>query len=715
MNTIREILPLILEPEHTEFIKKNFIFLGYNPENIKEINIVKSIDTELFCCIKQLQNIDLYNTSKDKIILMKNLIYNFFLVNNLDYNDDEHSIRGFEKYLNFINSTEKSVDNKNIVIVFKNIKSPLLNLSTGKIVIVKSNYFISKIISIKCDYFINYYAYVTCNSSKIMKNNLCSCVGKDNCRQNHFLISDPILDLSLSEMLKMSDIIKNIKTIFIQIIYMLKILQLKLGYIHQNLNSKNVFIKKYDEMFDLSFEHGLFIKKIKTNFIIKIGELHTNKFDISNDIFDGEEKLILNKYSENSNLSDDNSMNDIKNLYCSIDKGLLDGQFVINVDRLLQFNNINTVIDNLNILDSVTIAKSIGGNINLKGGNPEILIYDMKKCLDEFKITDIVKISIPSNSIYVDGYDENKFNFMYTDTDGIIKNYDFNYKNLLTVHEFYNQYGDFKEIKCITSPNSTITKKIIYGNPGYTKFFQYNNPIYYNNVYLHELEHPTKKNTSISYTYAFVINKYDDKVNVRFGKIINLLEIGCKHSIISYGDKLIISGELQIKKDDDGYTYYINFNSSKMHPDYTNLPHRIKGSGSFLIFYYIYVINLALKLFKTTNPKLNIKLPNNTTIKYGMKLMPLTYMKDMCGDDIVEYYSNPVCPSQDFFDKYNRFGEQNKIINACAGYWGDGNVIQVNGVKTCKWNLNIPTTNYYNKYIKYKNKYLELKKSSDKV
>ena len=61
-----------------------------------------------------------------------------------------------------------------------------------------------------------------------------------------------------------------------------------------------------------------------------------------------------------------------------------------------------------------------------------------------------------------------------------------------------------------------------------------------------------------SFTYAFVIDKYTNDISVRYGRLTNGAEIGAKHSIISYNDKIIVSGEIAIVKNNDDVIYYIN-------------------------------------------------------------------------------------------------------------------------------------------------------------
>jgi len=722
MYSVKNILPLIIELEHIEFIKKHFVFTYFKLENINQENIISSIDSELYCSIKQIQDTDYYNTTPDKITITKKLIRNILFINNLDYFDTMHSIRGAEKYLIFQTSTEKIINNINISIVFKNVNSALLNLYIfNNYGVMITEFAIGSVISKYSDFFINYYDYFTCNCTSVITKSKpwCSCVGIDHCENKYFIISDQILDLSLDNLLKYPESTDNIITIFTQIIYMLKHLQNTMSFIHGNLSIHNIYVKKYDVPFTKTFNFGTSTKTINTNFIIKFSNFYNNVIDTTNDIFSKKEKKILDKYIEKTTiLTLTNSNDDILNLYDSIiNKEILNRQFNFNMNKLLQFENMDSIIENIDILHDITPVshpyyQDEDDEVAFVGGN-NILIRQIENCLNEFNPTEITPILIPELGIDIDGYDETLIKFEYFDKKKV--KFDFTYKNLLTSHDFYNTYGDIKSMNCIDEDEKK--KKIYFGNPGFTKFFQYEKQIYYNNVYLDQLEHPTKICDSISYTYIFVVNKYNNNVNVRFGKIINLLEIGCKHSIIAYGDDTIVAGELQIvKKQNENkasdFMYYINFNSSKMHPSNVNFPAKFVRPKSFSIFYYIYMINLAYKLFTTMNPELNISITKNTKIKYGMKLDKKTYMWDIIGDTIVDYYRKPKCPTSDFLEKYNQFGEKNKIKNACAGYSSDRNIIQNNGVNICKWNIEDSTYNYYKKYIKYKTKYLKFIKKN---
>jgi len=279
--------------------------------------------------------------------------------------------------------------------------------------------------------------------------------------------------------------------------------------------------------------------------------------------------------------------------------------------------------------------------------------------LDKIKLQEITPILDPANSIDIDGYDANK---LYGD------NPIFDFSMVAKAFNFYDMYGDIKKATC---KDQGIEKQINWGNPGYSKFFNKVKSVNWEDIEPSKLPHPTEINKFTSFTYAFVIDKYTGNTSVRYGKLDDVTELGANHVIIAYNDKIIVSGELGIKKMSkvvDDFVYYININSSKMSSvnskinSFNNKPNDSNTDN----FYYILMINTALRLFRAMEPELGgkIQIAPGFNIKYTKPYGE----RHAQGIPIVEYYESGKCPDDETIRKYNEFGRTHKIKNACIGF-----------------------------------------------
>ena len=634
--------------------------------------------------------------------------------------------------------------------------------------------------------FIEAFGLVTCNTYKGFKNDigylnssvLCSCVGTIDCNWKNYMIYKPYKGDTFEHLLQSSDptkiqlILLNLKNILLQICYSLKIAQEKLSFLHNDLNDRNISLTIYDEPVILTYifndmSRKIITSKVKVN-IFDFGNSSINKYDfleskdmvatteyrrnfepknnivgdmvkkfkqmVTNNIKGIEKEKLRKQLFNNSNIAtivsyedalewgminDDVILNQTKDTFSedvdnyvknvqTIFDGTKDIKNLINLclivtksnnielkDKLLEYKTLFAPLDTINQIISSIDLKQHGGSI----------VTLLKTVLESFKLEDIKPIIDITNNIDIDGYDSSLY--------GI--NPIFNYTDITIEIDFYNTYGNINNGTC-------GDKQIYWGNPGYTKFFTDVYPINYVDTKPSELEpKPVKNDDMTSFTYSFVIDKYTNLFSVRYGRIENLTEIGANHAIISYSDKIIVSGEIAIVKTDTGFIYYINNNSSKMMPGNSKINQNNKHDNTIKTdnFYYILIINLTLKLFQAIDPENahNIKISKNTKIKYGTQKDKL-----YTGDNIVKYYSSKECPTDDFIEKFNKFGKEHKIMNACMGYKEGGKIQNMHTVKIgskdilkCEWDNGKLEDKYYLKYLKYKNKFLNLRKQNDKI
>ena len=223
-------------------------------------------------------------------------------------------------------------------------------------------------------------------------------------------------------------------------------------------------------------------------------------------------------------------------------------------------------------------------------------------------------------------------------------------------------YSTVSEQKCLDQGKQS---KIKYTNPD--KAIEFLRDQVYEDIPLEELPIPIA-NTFHSYTYV-VVQKNDLTYHIRFGRVNDFMELGVKHSILAGQDHIVVSGELAVKKYEDGHIeYVVNINSSKMmkHKEFSKAMYSYNlDKGNFIIepdrndacqFYYIFMVQLALGIMKCISPQLNIRIPRGMIIKYNQPLYNNLSEKD---ELLVSYYTekeNTPCPSPEFIEAYNTYG-----------------------------------------------------------
>jgi hypothetical protein len=738
MNSIRDILPIKLNNKMIEYIKTYFVFSTNTSDNITPVNIIEILDSEIYNQLNYIiKNVrDLSDTNVENILKTIDLFQNILLLNNIDYTDYLNlRIRGLEKWLKISKKISSGTEGYvyKVNIVFRDLTSPDLVLkktqtehtSTELLKEFINYYIIGKLIDYTPN-FISTLGLVVCNSNKSSINaensqTLCSCVGTMNCVNKNYLINIPYKGETIEHYIKVNPLIikENLSLILKQIAYSLKISQEKFKFTHNDLNEKNISLTVYSEPKKLSyiFENNTTIdimSNIKVNIfdfdastfsdISKLEQIDKKIFDyynlkkknINQYVFDEtyDYKYLINKL--HTKLSGEYYELEILSIHKQNISSVITMDEIINIIK-----DIDDTVDEL--LRPITKPPPITRIFPEQIKNLSVLTLDinnkLKKAVESIKLQDIKPIQDSYNNIDIDGYDSDKL---------FGPEPKFNYMMLAKSHDFYNMYGDIRNTKCKTDNEE---KKIYWGNPGYSKFFSDDNPINWEDISPSELPHPTELNRYTSFTYAFVIDKYTKNISVRYGQIDNVTEIAGNHAIISYNDKIIVSGELGIKKLDSSYIYYININSSKMNPVNSKINyHNIKSNTSDTDnFYYILMINMALILFKAIEPSLEIRIAPGFNIKYGTQYEYRTSQ----GIKIVEYYDTIPCPNSETMLKYNEYGRKNKIKNACVGFEEAGqiqNIKKVDNILKCDWDDNDMTSKYYQKYLKYKNKYINLKK-----
>jgi hypothetical protein len=233
-------------------------------------------------------------------------------------------------------------------------------------------------------------------------------------------------------------------------------------------------------------------------------------------------------------------------------------------------------------------------------------------------------------------------------------------------------YSSVVETTCLDQGKPS---KIKYTNPDKAREFVRDQV--YEDIPLEELPIPPIVNTSHSYTYI-VVQTSDLTYHIRFGKVNDFMELGVKHSILAGQDRIVVSGELAIKRDETQIEYIVNINSSKItkHKDFVSKMYTYNiYNGNFsrepdtryaFQFYYIFMIQLALGIMTCISPHLTIRIPRGTMITYEGPLYNSLLDKD---ELLLSYYTekdNTPCPSPEFIDAYNTYGrEQDTPYGMC--------------------------------------------------
>ena len=275
-----------------------------------------------------------------------------------------------------------------------------------------------------------------------------------------------------------------------------------------------------------------------------------------------------------------------------------------------------------------------------------------------------------------------------------------------STEDYATLYSRIDKHKCIDSKSQdkVVIKNIEFGNPGDAKKF---NNTYYSDINLSDL--PRNKDSQTDYTYAVVNDKYTNKYEIRFGRIDNFTEIGGKHSSIIYNDDVYVTGELSIRWNatTSKYDYHINVNSSKMDPLQTKILDGIDMTQQGLIvFGWNILLDVSNKIFKKlSTDDINIIIDNSIDFSRSYKGGLFRYYLDPEQKDSNDVVARNICPSDEFMEKYNKFGEDNKVRNACIEYTDNidrpnsniildnlfGNLSEVPAterdikIKKCKW------------------------------
>ena len=218
-----------------------------------------------------------------------------------------------------------------------------------------------------------------------------------------------------------------------------------------------------------------------------------------------------------------------------------------------------------------------------------------------------------------------------------------------------------------------------------------------------DLPHPTTCNDKYAFTYIIVYSDIDARYHIRYGRIINITEIGVKHSILAKKDWIIVAGEIAIRcvssKPVKSYEYVMNINSSKMkrHEIVTDKLNQLNRSRvvktetmseikyKILVknyeiadhtretvyqhqafqFYYIMMVQLAYRILLQFAPRQLLRISRNTMILYSETLYE---SESSTNEYLVPYYEEkiPTCPSDAFIADYNQFGKTiDTMYGAC--------------------------------------------------
>jgi hypothetical protein len=873
IKSVSELLPLGFNTKHQSSyvrILKNFIFDEETKKVTDNLSLfIENANSELIKDLTQIQGIDLYNTSKtNKTIFMK-FMYNILLICNLDYKfNPNKEVNSIQKILFFEKKLGGGAEGDviKVCIKFADMTSPYFVLKLQRLTssdtsdkstgLLKEylNYYSMNFINNDAPNFIPSIGLIICSSfintgidnisgpiNRFIPG-ICNCNGIKysdktvSCRRRNYMLSYPFSGDTIEKMLESECdrkiFIINFNNIYKQIVLNLCIAQDKLGFLHKDLNLRNISIyinnlntsPKMIYMYKGTqiilenicrvniFDFGASIikdfSKLEsdpnyTNFVTEYKNVFgLNKTELSQD--DEQKISLINKIIDTTEnrkvrLDNFNTLFSLYGIYAQLEASWIDvaNWLAINVNNFEQYvkregkmesqphpfsaniieyykkdtgvpdvkltdadtlSDLKNFIEQLEINDYIksdtifmnelkNIKKDLDKSKNISEIYNKLFIEsekyseedikpinhidlfnltkhiidgddNIKTFLDSFDIKTIVSIKDDARQVDIDGYNNNVYG----------ENPKFDYKLLLKSFSD-NEYANFAEDECIFNEKikegekeakpeeakpEEVKKIIKFNNPSDARYFVFDdNDIYFNNVKISELPHPTTINERHSFTYAIIKNKYNNKFEINFGRIFNLTEIGAKHNIISYNSDILVSGELAIKKiSDTEYEYVLNINSSKMNPSFSRLNNINKEvSGTYVnVFYYILMINLALNIFKIFDNTVDIKPSSGTKFKYGES------PSERVGEKLIDYYTNKICPTPEFIASYNKFTKDNNI-NSCIDYKNDNdtytNINQINmnnkKIDFCK-HMNYTDDLFKNKYLKYKQKYLELKK-----
>ena len=344
------------------------------------------------------------------------------------------------------------------------------------------------------------------------------------------------------------------------------------------------------------------------------------------------------------------------------------------------------------------------------------------------KLNEIMPIVDTSNSINIEGYDKSIYGQspIFTLDSIYLNNYD---------KETYNDSN--KVIKCVDA--SGVQKNMRFTNPSFTKNFKIDGkPIYFEDCYLSDLPHPTSESIMTNFTYVIVKNQITEKFNIRFGLVNDLTELGVKHSILGNQDHIIVAGELAIKLYGGSFEYIININSSKVRHDdikLNNINRKPRNYNKGNSFYYILMINIAISLLRLINPSQNIRLAKYIEIKvndtemfnevytdrylyYDHSKTPEENKIELLFDYYKIRHDNEPCPVDTIVTQYNSYGSKNRGKSdhgMCIEILDNTNFTSMKKISKQNHNYECKIKQKYlkeyinQKYLKYKEKFLELK------
>jgi hypothetical protein len=313
----------------------------------------------------------------------------------------------------------------------------------------------------------------------------------------------------------------------------------------------------------------------------------------------------------------------------------------------------------------------------------------IKSFIDELSVPGglnkhIVRIKDKDNRIHIDGYNPSH---LYGE------NPLWSIDTILQRVLDSDMYSNVTETRCVDQGKPS---RIKYTNPD--KAIEFVRDQVYEDIPLEELPTPPI-NTSYSYTYV-VVQTRELTYHIRYGKVNDFMELGVKHSILAGQDRIVVSGELAIKRDETQIKCIVNINSSKIskHRDFASKMylHNVNQDGGIhqpddryaFQFYYIFMIQLALGILTRISPHLTIRVPRGTMITYEGPLYNNLSDKD---ELLLSYYTeqdHTPCPSHAFIDAYNAYGrEQDTPYGMCIDKMKeDGyHLIETNGgIEQCR-------------------------------
>lgn len=236
--------------------------------------------------------------------------------------------------------------------------------------------------------------------------------------------------------------------------------------------------------------------------------------------------------------------------------------------------------------------------------------------------------------------------------------FEFNVDDLKT-ETGYNSYAQKDNKKCNVDNGDVIGEEvdIKYVNPG--DFRHLSDTTYYN---YHPEDLPKDMDKKTTYNWTVVRNRYTNLFDIRFGRIINFMELGSKHTSLMYNDPVYIAGELAIEFNTVSakWKYTININSSKINAFASKVLSKNKVEPIIgTQFYRSFMLKLALDVFKSI-------------IRDGEVVKDPKIVDDIetPGHDggLHEYYSQDpkLCPKIPRLKEVNKFLKDNEM-NECIG------------------------------------------------